>query len=101
MPLSDESAVKITTGLYYSPAGHVVQTQGVKPDIEALELVTPNTALLDIRESDYMNALPTHTKNQPAEKTSTMDADIIRQFGFEVYQAYQTLLDQQRQLKCR
>ena len=101
MPLSDESAVKITTGLYYSPAGHVVQTQGVKPDIEALELVTPNTALLDIRESDYMNALPTHTKNQTAEKTSTMDADIIRQFGFEVYQAYQTLLDQQRQLKCR
>ena len=62
--------------------------------------MTPNTALLDIREGDYMNALPTHTKNQTAE-TSTIDADIIRQFGFEVYQAYQTLLDQQRQLKCR
>lgn len=101
MPLSDETAVKITTGLYYSPAGHVVQTQGVKPDIEALELVTPNTALLDIRESDYINALSTQAKQKAVDKTSTMDADIIRQFGFEIYQAYQTLLDQQRQLKCR
>ena len=101
MPLSDESAIKITTGLYYSPAGHVVQTQGVKPDIEAMELISPNNAMLDIREGDYINALSTIPSKKSGDKTSTEDADIIRQFGFEIYQAYQALLNEQRLLKCR
>jgi len=33
LALSENSAVKLTTALYYSPSGHTLQAQGVSPDI--------------------------------------------------------------------
>ncbi len=33
IPLSEDTAVKLTTALYYTPAGRSIQAQGIKPDI--------------------------------------------------------------------
>ncbi len=102
MPLSDETAIKITTGLYYSPAGRVVQTHGVTPDVEAPDLVASDASLLDIREHDYLNAITSdHKRQQNNGANTSQDAKIISNFGFEVYQAYQTLRQKQRLLQCR
>ena len=102
MPLSDETAIKITTGLYYSPAGRVVQSNGVSPDVEAPDLVASDASLLDIREHDYLNAITTdHKRKQDNRSDVSHEAEIISNFGFEVYQAYQTLLNKQRLLQCR
>ena len=99
MPLSDKTAIKITTGLYYSPAGNVVQKRGVSPNIyaEALEPVDKN--LLDFRESEYLNSImPENSKSQV--KPSKKEMSVIKKYGFEVYQAAQSLLQNQRLAKC-
>ena len=102
MPLSDETAIKITTGLYYTPAGRVVQSNGVSPDVEAPDLVASDASLLDIREHDYLNAITSdHKRKQDKRSNASHEAEIISNFGFEVYQAYQTLLNKQRLLQCR
>jgi carboxyl-terminal processing protease len=33
LPLSDERAIKLTTALYFTPAGHSIQARGIVPDI--------------------------------------------------------------------
>jgi len=33
LPLSDERAIKLTTALYFTPAGHSIQARGIIPDI--------------------------------------------------------------------
>ncbi|MCU7842285.1 MAG: S41 family peptidase [Candidatus Thiodiazotropha sp. (ex Monitilora ramsayi)] len=34
IPISDSSAVKLTTARYYTPSGRSIQAEGIKPDIE-------------------------------------------------------------------
>ena len=34
MPLTDDTAVKMTTALYYTPSGRSIQAEGIVPDIE-------------------------------------------------------------------
>ena len=34
MPVTANRAIKLTTALYYTPAGRVIQSSGIKPDIE-------------------------------------------------------------------
>lgn len=34
IPLSKKKAIKLTTSLYFTPNGHSIQAQGIKPDIE-------------------------------------------------------------------
>ncbi|MFW6035144.1 MAG: S41 family peptidase [Halothermotrichaceae bacterium] len=34
VPLSDDSALSLTTGRYYTPAGHFIHEKGIKPDIK-------------------------------------------------------------------
>ena len=99
MPLSDDTAIKITTGFYYSPAGHVVQKNGVQPDVTAPEMVLAKSSPLEIREDDYLNAIPDYKK--PSNQTSSsLESDIVKKYGFEVYQAINTLQSQQRKLQC-
>lgn len=33
LPIGDDGAIKLTTALYYTPAGHSIQAQGIIPDI--------------------------------------------------------------------
>jgi carboxyl-terminal processing protease len=38
IPISDTSAVKLTTARYYTPSGRSIQAEGIKPDIELEEV---------------------------------------------------------------
>ena len=65
VPLSDETGMKLTTALYYSPAGTSIQGVGVVPDIE----VRPATIeYLDsepsYREENLSNSIERDTSNQ-------------------------------------
>ena len=100
MPLSDETAIKITTGLYYTPAGSVVQKKGVSPNVYAESLQPSDKNLLDFRESDYLNSIKS-SKSKSSNSTSNVEMKIVHKFGFEIYQAMQTLLNNQRQAKCQ
>jgi carboxyl-terminal processing protease len=37
IPLSNDTAIRLTTGRYYSPSGRSIQALGVRPDVEVVE----------------------------------------------------------------
>jgi len=59
LPIDHDSAVKLTTSLYYTPAGTEIQTHGVIPDVIVPKLtVTKNKHKgIDLSESNYGNHL--------------------------------------------
>ncbi len=60
LPLTRDSALKLTTARYYTPAGHSVQEGGIKPDIKVPQLSDPDLAKrakFQLRESDLRGHL--------------------------------------------
>ena len=91
MPLSNTTAIKITTGLYYTPAGKVVQNNGITPDITSPRMTLAEPDLFSsMREGDYLKSLGATHKQQKNTVSQTQKA-ILETYGFEVYQAMQTL----------
>lgn len=90
LPVTETSAVKITTARYFTPSGRSIQAQGIVPDIivEQSE-VTPNEQRF-YKESD----LPGHLSN-PNEKAKDDDkksaANNLINRDFQLYEAH-TLL---------
>ncbi|PWF23857.1 S41 family peptidase [Corticimicrobacter populi] len=66
LPISEDTAIKLTTSRYYTPAGRSIQATGIEPDI-----TVPDTAEGDLfiirREAD----LRKHLSNQQVEEEST------------------------------
>jgi carboxyl-terminal processing protease len=57
LPLDDQSALKLTTAIYYTPAGRSIQAKGIQPDIVVPEfkmsdLKKPNKPWIELKESD-------------------------------------------------
>ncbi len=70
MPVSEESAIRITTARYYTPSGRSIQGLGIEPDIKVEpakveSLVTDDKDI--VRESDLRGAL----KNDQAKDKAT------------------------------
>ena len=60
MPLTRDSAIKLTTARYYTPSGRSVQEGGIEPDIRVPQLSDPDAAKrskLSLRESDLRRHL--------------------------------------------
>jgi carboxyl-terminal processing protease len=71
IPLSEDSGLRLTTALYYTPNGRSIQAKGIVPDItvEAMELAsTEKKDTLHIREKDLENHFETDTKDSKPEK---------------------------------
>lgn len=57
LPLDGKSALKLTTALYYTPAGRSIQAKGIHPDVQVDEMVMPiskynKNSSLYLKESD-------------------------------------------------
>jgi carboxyl-terminal processing protease len=67
MPLSDDTALRLTTAYYYTPGGRSIQDLGIRPDLPVDQFADgdPDDALVT-READY----PNHLANiqDPGEK---------------------------------
>lgn len=71
IPLSEDSGLRLTTALYYTPNGRSIQAKGIVPDItvEAMELASiEKKDTLHIREKDLENHFETETKDSKTEK---------------------------------
>ncbi|MDR3491601.1 MAG: S41 family peptidase [Gammaproteobacteria bacterium] len=69
VPLDDTHAVKLTTALYHTPSGRLIQNQGIIPDISipALKIENKDAPLLgNLKES----ALKDHLKNDTVKETT-------------------------------
>ena len=78
MPLTQDSALKLTTARYYTPSGRSVQEGGIDPDIRVPQLTDPDAARREkyaVRESDLKKHLINEVDldEQQLEKDATED----------------------------
>ena len=75
MPLTNDTAVKMTTARYYTPSGRSIQAEGIVPDIKVSGVKVSSSEQSEfkpLREQD----LSGHLENGNGEtKTTTEDAD--------------------------
>lgn len=96
LPIGDDSAIKLTTALYYTPAGRVIQAEGIQPNVVIPELTVSEKdikGLVDIDESDYRN----HLLNEKKSDLSKLEAlKQLRKKELELakedYQLYEALM---------
>lgn len=81
LPLSNSSALKLTTALYYTPSGRSIQAQGIVPDIkvDAAKITQKSDFDYDVKEAD----LSGHLKNgnggadKPSKLENTPDDESV------------------------
>jgi len=74
LPLSRDTAIKLTTARYYTPSGHSVQEGGITPDIRVPQMSDPDLAKrakMRLRESDLRG----HLVNEAALQDDKLQAD--------------------------
>ncbi len=98
LPLDDTHAIKLTTALYHTPSGRVIQNVGIIPDITIEDLkVSGNTktdlaALEPIKEFELKGHLANTSKTPlPADDSSKEDLSNLAQDDFQLYEALKIL----------
>jgi carboxyl-terminal processing protease len=91
IPLSENSAIKMTVARYYTPNGREIQARGITPDV----LVKPSAAStasqsVQLREADFANHLPA---TLPVAETSRAAAEDSQLFGTRDDKALQVAID--------
>lgn len=93
LPLDNKSGIKLTTALYYTPAGISIQAQGIKPDINIDALSMPKTSeknpIANFSEADLHGHLQNGTKISSASKAK-IKAD-EKALLYDDYQLYAAL----------
>ncbi len=87
IPLSDGSALKLTTAKYYTPKGRSIHTVGIMPDIE-VKLVSKNGKEVPvIREKD----LEEHKKGEKVEPTEKTPVEVDEKEDNQLQRAIEIL----------
>ncbi len=91
VPISKDEAIKLTTALYYTPAGREIQAEGITPDVAVpdLKVAQGDTPSLEIDESSLENHLI--NTNGTLGGTNSNSAEDIK-LAKKDYQLYQALL---------
>lgn len=99
LPVSDESALKLTTALYYTPSGREIQAHGIEPDVIVPEFSVNEKnvdALLNIDEANYAGHIQNHNNNQDARKVAEAERKNQQKSTVELaktdYQLYEALM---------
>lgn len=97
IPLDKTHAIKLTTALYYTPAGRQIQNEGITPDVvvENLKVTSTNpdaSAMGPIREFELKN----HLNNKSLDKNiqslvNNPDYSDLAQQDFQLYEALKIL----------
>lgn len=80
LPLDDKRGVKLTTAIYYTPAGRSIQAKGIKPDITVTEMEVSvdedNEELVSaiLKEADLDNHI-NNTQEDAKSSTQTENSD--------------------------
>lgn len=77
LPLTDKSALKLTTAFYYTPSGRSIQASGIEPDVvvDKIAVKSVNTEPNEyVREADLQGHL-TSNKNAAPKKDKEKEKD--------------------------
>lgn len=73
IPLSDKTAIKLTTARYFTPSGRSIQAEGISPDILLENVQVATKAAPEVRylkEADLARHLGNGNGDKPAEKSN-------------------------------
>ncbi|MFT4560596.1 MAG: carboxyl-terminal processing protease [Gammaproteobacteria bacterium] len=94
LPMSNNSALKLTTARYFTPSGRSIQAEGIIPDIE-IEKVTlsrtnnPTTGF--VKESNLSGHLENSDDGNSADKSAVAESRLLAESDFELYEALNLL----------
>lgn len=91
LPLTENTALKLTTARYYTPSGRSIQAEGIVPDIEleSVKVSASNPSDLDpVRESDLSRHLA--NGNKAEEKKEAKKASLATE-DYPLYEALNLL----------
>lgn len=108
IPVDEDSAIKLTTGLYYTPAGRSIQAEGIKPDVwvedmrveksegdKSLPQVSEEGLMGHIEDEVDAGKTPSSEKDSKAKhkepKESKKDEQIEKDLVDKDFQLYQAL----------
>ena len=95
IPLSQETALRLTTARYFTPSGRSVQEQGIEPDVAVPQLTDPDRKDRPrVREADLRRHLVNEKKaddkliedDAKPDPRFTDSADALKKRGVEDYQ---------------
>lgn len=77
LPLSSNSALKLTTARYYTPSGRSIQAEGITPDIEleSIEVASIERNIEPLTEADLSGHLENGNGNGKSDKKADKKAD--------------------------
>lgn len=97
LPLDDQHALKLTTALYHTPSGRIIQNKGIVPDVNVADLKvqtnkTDTSMLAPIREFELKGSLKTGANNKNTVITPiTTENPVLAESDFQLYEAYKIL----------
>ncbi|HVN97657.1 MAG TPA: S41 family peptidase [Syntrophorhabdaceae bacterium] len=95
-PMSDGSAVRLTTAKYYTPKGRSIQGEGVTPDITVENnMVRSKDKIVPLKEKDLIERKEDADKNgasdKQVKKPEESDAKPLEDDDFQLYMGVQIL----------
>jgi carboxyl-terminal processing protease len=94
LPLTNGTAVKLTTARYYTPSGRSIQAEGITPDIELdkVHVETVESSIDPLKEADLSH----HLKNgksgkKNGNKSESEDEEETESLAQSDYQLYEAL----------
>jgi carboxyl-terminal processing protease len=79
IPINAQTAVKLTTALYYTPSGRSIQAEGIKPDIavDPVEIKRLGEDVAPIKEANLSRHLENQRKDQVVEQDGEAPKDLL------------------------
>lgn len=95
LPIGHDDAIKLTTALYYTPAGREIQEKGIIPNVTVPEFtIKPAEMGLTLDEADFQNHLPNDmvksSKTAVEQEKKLLEAQL--ELAKTDYQLYEALL---------
>ncbi len=96
LPLDDKHAIKLTTALYHTPSGRIIQNKGIVPDLMVEDMKIQNDkpdalALAPIREFELKGHLAGKDTAGVVAADDKSDSIALAESDFQLYQALKTL----------
>jgi carboxyl-terminal processing protease len=92
LPLSNGTAVKLTTARYYTPSGRSIQAEGIKPDIELdqVRVSAVERSIDPVKEADLSGHL-SNGNGKKSKKSAEAEDEAEESLAETDYQLYEAL----------